>query len=88
MLINIIKAKKIIDTQIQVALRECCPLSFASTISSHEKYNSLIDKILDDATAYCKKDLALKDILLSVLQAYTSFKATLHYRIPILLINS
>lgn len=81
MFININEVKKIIHVQIQAALWECCHPSFARQVSDHKNYESLITKILDDAVAYCKKDPASRDCLLSILQAYTSFKATLHYRI-------
>lgn len=81
MFLNINEIRNIIHIQIQAALWECCHPSFATIVSKHENYESLVKIILNDATAYSKKDPASRDCLLSILQAYTSFKATLHYRI-------
>lgn len=81
MFINVSEVKGIIDIQIQSALWECCHPSFATLVSNHEDYERLVNVIFEDATAYSKKDPASRKSLLSILQGYTSFKATLHYRV-------
>lgn len=81
MFINVNEVKEIIHNQIQVALWECCHPNFATLVSDHRNYGTLIDVIFEDATAYSNKDPASRACLFSILQGYTSFKATLHYRI-------
>lgn len=70
-----------IHNQIQVALWECCHPYFVNIVLNHDKYESLINIILEDAIAYCQKDPASQNYLLGILKSYTSFKAILHYRI-------
>lgn len=79
--ININELREIIHTQIQAALWECCHPLFASQISSHPDYEKLTQYILNDAIAYSNKDPASRNSIFSIIQVYTSFKATLHYRI-------
>lgn len=81
MFISIQELKNIIHTQVQAALWECCHPSFAAKVSDHSAYLSLIDHIFEDAMAYCRKDPASRHCIRGILQGYTSFKATLHYRI-------
>lgn len=81
MLSDVFEFKKIIHAQIQAALWECCHPSFANQVSNHPVYDDLVKVILEDTIAYSKKDPASRNSIVSILQAYTSFKAVLHYRI-------
>lgn len=81
MLIDIHELRQIIHAQIQVAIWECCHPHFASQISNHPHYEKLTQYILNDAIAYSNKDPASRNNIISIIQVYTSFKATLHYRI-------
>lgn len=77
-----VEVRKIVNAQMQSALWECCHPEIVEQFTQSEVlYHTLIEQIIEDALAYCKKDPASRNCLTSILQGYTSFKATCHYRL-------
>lgn len=70
-----------IHAQAQAALWECCPAPIARLFLSSPLLKNVVSELEDDAQAFAQKDPAANGDPVKVVQAYTSFRAVLHYRL-------
>ncbi len=71
----------VLRAQLHAALWECTPPRFAARIVASDGLDNVVRDLTLDAEAYQKKDPACQGDPLTVIRAYTSFKAVLHYRL-------
>lgn len=70
-----------ITAQLQTALWECCPPDYIKQIKRTTLLEDIVVELIEDANAFASKDPAAGGDPLRIIQAYTSFKALLHYRL-------
>ena len=76
-----IEVRQVLDGQLRAALWECAPPHYIHRVLGARILEPITDQLLLDATAYAEKDPASSGACLTVVRAYTSFKAVLHYRL-------
>ncbi len=67
--------------QLQAALWECCSPACIRYLNSTSLMDEVIAVLMEDVHAFVSKDPASGGNPLMIIQAYTSFKAVLHYRL-------
>ncbi len=70
-----------ITIQLKAALWECCPPTFINSVATDSLLQSIKHELVEDATSFSTKDPAATGDVMRVVQAYTSFRAVLHYRL-------
>lgn len=70
-----------IQSQVEAALWECCSPAYIRFFAAAGVIDGILETLLEDATAFARKDPASRGDPLRIVQAYTSFRAVLHYRI-------
>jgi serine O-acetyltransferase len=70
-----------IKSQIAAALWECCPPDSVKFLLECSLMNEVLHYLMEDVCAFCEKDPSSKGDTLVVIQASTSFRAVIHYRL-------
>src|ERR1039457_2302781 len=74
-------ASKAITAQLLGALWECCPPDYVRQIDRTPLLRDTALELMEDVDAFASKDPASGGDPFRIIQAYTSFKAILHYRL-------
>lgn len=72
---------EVIKSQVEAALWECCSPTYVRSITAAGLIDEVLKVLCEDATAFATKDPASKGDPFRIVQAYTSFRAVLHYRV-------
>jgi serine O-acetyltransferase len=70
-----------IESQIAAALWECCPPDSVKFLLECTLMDQVLQYLMEDVCAFCEKDPSSKGNTLGVIQASTSFRAVIHYRL-------
>jgi serine O-acetyltransferase len=73
-------ATKAITAQLRAALWDCCPPDYVRGVERTPLLDDTAAELIEDATAFARKDPASGGDSLRIIQTFTSFKAILHYR--------